>query len=123
MRRVIACLILAAVLMIADAAAASDDNSVVHIIGFGRGSCGNWTASAREYSPDRRITPSSLVHVKQIQWVLGYLSGVGKFTASIDPLNNMDGEGVMAWIDNYCRDHPVEQIVEAATAFVGAHLR
>jgi hypothetical protein len=38
-----------------------------------------------------------------------------------DPLNGTDREGVLAWIDNYCHAHPLEQISLAAVAFVHFH--
>jgi hydrogenase/urease accessory protein HupE len=56
-------------------------------------------------------------------WVLGFLSGVGFAASGLDPLNNMDGEGIWAWIDNYCRAHPIEQLSEATAAFVMEHPR
>jgi hypothetical protein len=38
------------------------------------------------------------------------------------PLNNVaDGEAVLAWIDNYCREHPLDLIADAAMAFATAH--
>lgn len=57
------------------------------------------------------------------QWVLGFLSGVG-YAANqdgIDPLNGVDDQGVWAWVDNYCRNHPLNLVVTAAAAFRVAH--
>jgi hypothetical protein len=38
-----------------------------------------------------------------------------------DPLHGMDADGVWAWVDNYCRDHPIDMILSASEAFLHAH--
>src|ERR1022692_423848 len=83
-----------------------------HIIGQGTQSCGTWTAA--------RAAQAAFTHE---QWVLGYLSGVGFAVVDrgIDPLVNVDADGVWGWIDNYCQGHPLSPIVAAASAFVAAH--
>jgi hypothetical protein len=40
-----------------------------------------------------------------MQWVLWFLSGIG-FAGIGNPLNGTDTDGIWAWVDNYCRDHP-----------------
>jgi hypothetical protein len=35
----------------------------------------------------------------------------------------MDLEGVLTWIDDYCKTHPAEQLHNATEAFVVAHPR
>lgn len=84
------------------------------MLGAGGVSCGTWTA-------DRRQPPGSqiLSHVNG-EWVLGFLSGVGS-RGSQDPLRGVDADGVWAWVDNYCQVHPLQEVVEAATAFVREH--
>ena len=114
-RRVLACGALAAVLMTSAAEAVSGHK----IIGVGLGSCGKWTSDAREYGDGRPVIPGSQAHLAQTQWALGYLSGVGLATDAFDPLNNVDAQGVWAWIDNYCQAH-TERIADAAKAFVDA---
>ena len=80
--------------------------------------------AAREYAPGRHVTPGILLRHRQTEWVVGYLSGVGAVdVAGYDPLNGMDAEGVFAWIDNYCRAHPLDKIEKAAATFVAAHPR
>ena len=34
-----------------------------------------------------------------------------------DSLNGTDADGVLAWIDNYCRANPIKDIADAAEAF------
>lgn len=54
------------------------------------------------------------------QWVLGFLSGIGRSGIS-NPLDNLDAEAVWAWIDKYCRDAPLRQVVDAAEALELEH--
>jgi hypothetical protein len=118
-RPVLACVALAAVLVIGDAAAVR----AYPIAGLGFDSCGRWTEDGRKSDPRHILNPGGITHLGQQQWVLGYLSAVAATGPGqgYDPLNNTDAEGVFAWIDHYCRDHPLEQIAAAAAAFVTAH--
>ena len=85
-------------------------------LGSGTKSCGAWTE-------DRR-TPDTHAAFQDMQWVLGFLSGVGFMgQGEIDPLNGLDAHAVWAWIDNYCRDHPLSRISGATAAFKNAHPR
>lgn len=34
------------------------------------------------------------------------------------PLRDTDAEAVAAWVDNYCREHPLNNIREAAASLV-----
>jgi hypothetical protein len=88
-----------------------------HMAGIGLSSCGSWTRVRRE--PDLPIA------LMETQWVVGYLSGQANLFRGVeggfDPLNNTDGAGVWAWIDNYCQANPLKQVWEAADAFSSAH--
>jgi hypothetical protein len=109
-------LILAAVAVILFAGTAgAADNGNYTAMGWGNGSCGSWTAARR--------TPQGMQARGNGEWVLGFLSGAGAMGLSqgYDPLHGTDPEGVLAWVDNYCRDHPLESIAEAASAFIHAH--
>jgi hypothetical protein len=68
------------------------------IAGVGLHSCGSWTAA-------RSRSAAGL----EVQWVLGYLSGVAYAlqTDRVDPLGGIDDEAIFAWIDNYCRAKPL----------------
>lgn len=83
-------------------------------IGVGNASCGTWTE-------DRR-TPETPIARARVQWVLGFLSGAG-YAGDIDPLAGLDGQAVVAWMDNYCRAHPLAQITKAAAHFTEEHPR
>src|ERR1043166_5110403 len=85
----------------------------IQIIGGGVDSCGTWTA-------DRR---TRALWIQDGQWVPGFLSGVAYAAnaQNYDPLESVDAQDVWAWLDNYCRTHPLEHISRAAAAFVEAH--
>jgi hypothetical protein len=103
-RRVLSVLALTAALMPGAAMA-------YELLGPGGVSCGTWTA-------DRR-TDARLYQVDQA-WVLGFLSGVGyAHEDDLDPLQDL----VAAWINNYCQRNPMQEIVDAARAFLTAHPR
>jgi opacity protein-like surface antigen len=78
-------------------------------------SCGRWTEA-------RSNQAKAFAYMYQ-QWVVGFLSGIGyagvEFGA--DPLRGMDADGVWAWIDNYCRGHPIDTISAATKAFYSIH--
>jgi len=86
----------AAVLMIGAGATAADSHRME---GSGNASCGNWT-EARASAPGGGMTQE---HPLQAQWVLGFLTGVGMFGRTFDPLKKVEAQGVVAWMDNYCR--------------------
>jgi hypothetical protein len=77
MKSLVTCLILAAVLMIGDVATARDTALTSRMMGLGSSSCGSWTASARDFVPDRLGTEGGILHIGRSQWVAGFLSGVG----------------------------------------------
>jgi hypothetical protein len=86
----------------------------VTVIGMGPYSCGSWTTDRTSRSGAAR---------QDEQWVLGYMSGAAVWGSNLDPLNGLDGDAVWAWMDNYCRAHPLVPIDNAAAAFVREHPR
>ena len=90
--------------------AAATDN--VHLIGAGMSSCEIWTA-------DR--TARNVDAVQDEQWVVGYLSGVAIWTPDLNPMKGVNAQAVWAWMDNYCREHPLVAIKDATSAFVEEH--
>jgi hypothetical protein len=75
------------------------------IFGQGINSCGSWTDSR----PRRNLNAGL-----SAQWVAGYLSGLNINSKLPDALEGTDFDGIMAWIDNYCRSSPLESIGTAA---------
>jgi hypothetical protein len=94
------------------------------MIGSGLDSCGAWTAHQIDYNKSGRVTLGSQAVLQEVGWVMGFLSGIGFIHANDDdPLKDMDLHGVVAWVSNYCRDHPIKNIGQAAVAFYFAHPR
>ena len=80
--------------------------------GVGAYSCGAWVNERND------ITRHNL----QLHWILGFLSAVGWMSPNNDdPFEGVDADAVELWIDNYCKKHPLEKIVDAAEAFYEAH--
>ena len=107
MRIVLACMVVA---VLAPAEATMANN----VIGAGIDSCGRWTADRQ---PVRGVSAA-----QDEQWVLGFLSAIGYATAD-GPLDGVDAQAVLAWVDNYCRANPLDHIMDAAHAFYQAHPR
>jgi hypothetical protein len=89
-------------------ATAVQSAAMIHPVEF---SCGSWTAARHNRDQAYEF------------WVFGFISGIAHAYSdvTVDPFNGMDGKGVRAWVDNYCRAHPIETIADAALAFVNAH--
>jgi hypothetical protein len=109
-------LMISLAVVLLSALSASAEAADYHQIGLGGvSSCGSWT----EARSNNQATPSAYG-----QWVVGFLSGIGYEGApqfGADPLLGMDADGVWAWIDNYCRDHPIDTIAAATKEFNSIH--
>jgi hypothetical protein len=94
------------------------------IVVFGQGtvSCGAWTQERQANSHAGGLAA---------QWVAGYLSGMNEALnmgpdqakalsatpnalAFSDALEGTDFDGLMAWMDNYCRADPLSKLYNAA---------
>jgi hypothetical protein len=77
------------------------------IMGFGLQSCGSWI--------DWREHGKSLVRTAAEAWVAGYLSGLnfGGDPGLPDILLGADPPALRAWIDKYCREHPLDHLSKA----------
>src|SRR4051794_16982599 len=99
--------VLAAALM--GVAAASQ--AQVRALGPGVGvSCGVWL--------EARTDAEGPLVFGLLSWVLGYISGAAVYGSVGDVLRDTDLDGVATWLDNYCRAHPAEYLVEGARRFV-----
>jgi hypothetical protein len=106
------CAMLAVVILVALSIQASAQGPGNMVFGQGMNSCGAWTQARQTRSVSAGLSA---------QWVAGFLSGMNSqfnLTSSPDPqddpLLGTDFDGLMAWIDNYCRSHPLETIIAAA---------
>jgi hypothetical protein len=111
--RIIPLLAALAVALTTNAEAAGPND--VAIIGAGVLSCETWAANRRDG-----------VAVAVDQWILGFLSGAayqGPGPQVLNPLKGVDADAVWAWMDTYCRAHPIDRIADAGVAFIAAHPR
>jgi hypothetical protein len=81
------------------------------IIGFGSvsGGCGEWLAAEEKSSKD----------MAYISWILGFISGVNVLNnaeRSIDFARDYSGYSVIPWVRNWCRQHPLDPVVNGAEA-------
>jgi hypothetical protein len=51
-------------------------------------------------------------------WVLGFVSGANTFNVNAELLERVDAPAIDAWVDNYCRSNPLENVYDAVVALV-----
>jgi hypothetical protein len=54
-------------------------------------------------------------------WALGFISGVAIYTESLNPLERIEPDAVLAWLDQYCQRRPRATFIEAIRAFIQKH--
>jgi hypothetical protein len=79
------------------------------MIGAGLDSCETWTAEKGRSA-----------HVEYEAWVLGYISAFNRFGLKVDGDvgRTTDGRGILAWMDRYCADHPLERVYNAVVELI-----
>jgi hypothetical protein len=92
--------------------------------GDGQASCGAWT-KAQAHRPHigvdnkLRVTFADMDLASQTAWVSGFLSAFDYYgNGSGNVGNDIDANGILAWIDNYCVAHPLDSIATATIALV-----
>lgn len=95
------------------------------VIGEGQGSCGNWTKAQahRPHIGGDAMMPVTIADIPlsaQTAWVQGFLSAFNHYGGATAPniVDGIDANGVFAWIDNYCAEHPLDTIASASVALV-----
>lgn len=68
---------------------------------MGNTSCGRWVKDRSASSLRDQLAGDS--------WLIGYLNGVAAWS-DVDILNQVDGESLMLWMDNYCKANPLESV-------------
>jgi len=102
----------AAISSSAKAAPPGISNAVTY--GAGTDSCGTWLASR-----NAKDTGGVVRRGINVQWLLGWVSAAGYYEEALnEPLRKTDGPALIAWVDNYCREHPLDPIALAATKLV-----
>jgi hypothetical protein len=81
------------------------------VLGQGNVSCGSWLENR---------TGDDVQVVARTAWVLGYVTAFNQYGSK--PEGDVSGgkstEEMMAWIDNYCRQHPTDNVYRASAALV-----
>lgn len=76
----------------------------------GNDSCANWTQN--------RANRGSRTQALE-GWVLGYLTA---YNAYVEPNGRVDptvnATAALGWIDNYCREHPLDHILDATIKLI-----
>jgi len=80
------------------------------VYGYGASSCGTWLRDAAR-------SDKSFYELEQA-WLAGFVSGVGYVNDR--RLNKTDINGMKAYVDRYCADHPLDDIAKAAQTLVVA---
>jgi hypothetical protein len=95
-------------LLIALVTCATPEAFAYNIIGAGSSSCGKYTSFAED---------SAQQHV-HVEWALGYLTAFYALSsgghAAIRPLREIDGWAARGWLNNYCKQHPLDDFALAA---------
>jgi len=81
------------------------------VLGQGNVSCGSWLNGRKDESPQAST---------RIAWVLGYVTAFNQYGSKPkgDVSGGKDTEEIMAWIDNYCGQHPSDDLYRASAALV-----
>lgn len=83
----------------------SNANGITYL---GSASCGDWIQN-RTGGGDAKL----LLNTAQEFWLLGYLSGVAN-GLGVDFMRTSDAASFYLWMDNYCRDNPLDNVADGA---------
>ncbi|TIX50354.1 hypothetical protein [Alteraurantiacibacter aquimixticola] len=86
-------------------------NETFNYVGFpGNDSCGNWI--------EARANPQR--HGQTLEgWLLGYITGHNAFHRGYGRLGqSTNATGMLAWIDGYCEENPLDSLLMAANALI-----
>jgi len=77
------------------------------VLGQGNVSCSSWLEN--HTSDDARAA-----------WILGYITAFNQYGSKpeSDVSEGTTTEEMMVWIDNYCRNHPTDNVYKASAALV-----
>jgi hypothetical protein len=81
------------------------------VLGVGTLSCEVWTKQRTDNSSEKHFINSA--------WVQGYLTAANLFGDGPSHLaKGVDADGIVAWVDSYCAQHPGDALAVAAKALV-----
>jgi hypothetical protein len=106
--------LLAVVIWPVKSQALPDENGDYTKLGVGNLECGLWT-QARQSGDVYAVWWKTLI----LGWVQGFLSGYNLYgPATFDITKGSDAEDLTKSVDNYCVEHPLNNIAGAADALV-----
>jgi len=79
----------------------------------GSRSCRKWTEERRQAEGRDGLNKMPVLITKS--WFLGYVSGRAS-RSSHDFLKGTDNESIFLWLDNYCRERPLQDLDSAGIA-------
>ena len=92
------------------------------IYGYGGESCGAWTrvqAHRPRIGADGLAISGDVEVSGQTQWVNGFISAFNVYQSTTpDVGEDIDGNGIFSWIDNYCATHPLDNVSQATLALI-----
>ena len=100
----------------------SNSNAVPYTV-MGVRSCGNWNEDRAEQSRAEQsnsrldVLNSIIVVLPDTAWLMGYLSGIAE-SEKKNFLENVSGESLIFWINNYCQKNPLDKLDDAANVLV-----
>lgn len=97
-------LVVAALVLLASQTAPAEDGETM-TYGAGVASCGKWLEARKAEN-----------YYTYGQWVLGYISAMSMELR----LKQSDSDAISAWMDNYCREHPLDTIQTATLELLSA---
>jgi len=80
------------------------------VYGYGTESCGEWLHTSAE--------PQGWSHLVDSSWVMGFVTAADVYAPKGATFRKSDAAGLDAYMTTYCRAHPLDTIVTAATALV-----
>ena len=81
------------------------------VLGQGNVSCSSWLENHKS---------DDVQGVARTAWILGYITAFNQYGSKPerDISEGKNTEEVMVWIDNYCKQHPADNVYRASAALV-----
>jgi hypothetical protein len=81
-------------------------------IGFSETPCATWTAERAKPSLER-FTNRQFMGERMESWAIGFVSGSNWSSKGKDELEGINADAVYSWLDNYCRQNPLDRFPTA----------
>lgn len=95
----------------------------VMVWGIGADSCGSFTLAIAKNTPTRAMRMEDQLYytgtAAYAQWISGYITANGFAGQPVQ--SQIDFNGAVMWVKNFCDANPTRPLAHAAQAFVEAH--